>query len=70
MRRGQAALSLIVVLSSGAAVCRAAAADTGPELSAIVVTATRVPESSLDLPVSIDRVDKATIRIGQLQVSR
>ncbi len=69
MRRGQAAVSLIVVLWSGAAACRAAAADSGLELSAIVVTATRVPESSLDLPVSIDRVDKATIRSGQLQVN-
>jgi iron complex outermembrane receptor protein len=69
MRGAQAAVSLIIVLSSGAPVCRAAAADSGLELSAIVVTATRVPESSLDLPVSIDRVDKATIRSGQLQVN-
>jgi len=43
--------------------------DTVPELSPIVVTATRVAQSSFDLPVSIDRVDRATIQNGQLQVN-
>ncbi len=40
-----------------------------PELSSVVVTATRVPEDSRDLPMSIDRVDSQTIRTGQLQVN-
>jgi iron complex outermembrane receptor protein len=44
-------------------------ADSAPELSAIVVTATRVAESSADLPVSVDRVDRRTIAGGQLQVN-
>ncbi len=39
------------------------------ELSAIVVTATRVAENSFDLPVSIDRVDAKTIQLGQLQMN-
>jgi iron complex outermembrane recepter protein len=43
--------------------------DTAPELSPIVVTATRVAQSSFDLPVSVDRVDRATIQNGQLQVN-
>jgi iron complex outermembrane recepter protein len=43
------------------------AAAGAPEsgLSPIVVTATRSPESSLDLPVSIDRVDQREIQQGQ-----
>ena len=40
-----------------------------PELSDIVVTATRIAESSADLPVSIDRVDMTAIARGQLQVN-
>jgi iron complex outermembrane recepter protein len=46
-----------------------AAAPEAPEatLSPIVVTATRSPESSLDLPVSIDRVDRREIQQGQLE---
>jgi iron complex outermembrane receptor protein len=39
------------------------------ELSSIVVTATRIPQDSRDLPVSIDRVEARTIRLGQLQVN-
>jgi len=38
-------------------------------LSAIVVTATRVAESSVDLPVSVDRVDRRAMADGQLQVN-
>jgi iron complex outermembrane receptor protein len=45
-----------------------ALADTA-ELSAIVVTATRVAQSSVDLPVSVDRVDRRAIADGQLQVN-
>jgi iron complex outermembrane receptor protein len=49
--------------------CAAAWGETGVELSPIVVTATRVAESSLDLPVSIDLVGNNAIHSGQLQVN-
>jgi iron complex outermembrane recepter protein len=39
------------------------------ELSSVVVTATRMPEDSRDLPISIDRVEAQTIQSGQLQVN-
>jgi iron complex outermembrane receptor protein len=39
------------------------------ELDSVVVTATRTPEESRDLPVSVDRVNAQTIRNGQLQVN-
>jgi iron complex outermembrane recepter protein len=66
--RGRAAVFLCgVVMGSAAGVD--ARADGGAELSTIVVTATRIAESSFDLPVSIDRVDRATIANGQLQVN-
>jgi iron complex outermembrane receptor protein len=67
--RGRAAVSLAGVLLVAGASWRSASADAAPELSAIVVTATRVAESSADLPVSIDRVDRHTIADGQLQVN-
>jgi iron complex outermembrane receptor protein len=41
----------------------------GSALDTIVVTATRIPEDSRDLPISIDRIDSQTIREGQLQVN-
>jgi iron complex outermembrane recepter protein len=66
--RGRVAVSVAGVLLGVGASCRGALADT-PELSAIVVTATRVAESSVDLPVSVDRVDRRTIADGQLQVN-
>jgi iron complex outermembrane receptor protein len=56
------------MLSLGAAAASAWGADE-PQLEAIVVTATRVAESSRDLPVSIDRVDRAAIANGQPQVN-
>jgi iron complex outermembrane receptor protein len=66
--RGRTAVSVAGVLLGVGAACQGALAD-GPELSAIVVTATRVAESSVDLPVSVDRVDRHTIADGQLQVN-
>jgi iron complex outermembrane recepter protein len=59
-------------ISSGAALLllcafSAIAADAAAELSPVVVTATRVPESSFDLAASINLVDRATIQVGQLQ---
>lgn len=61
-------------LAQGAALALALAgsgalADTGVQLDPVVVTATRVAESSADLPISIDRVDAQQIRDGQLQVN-
>jgi outer membrane receptor protein involved in Fe transport len=45
------------------------AAENATELATIVVTATRVPESSFDLPVSVDRIERSAIALGQLQVN-
>jgi iron complex outermembrane receptor protein len=38
-------------------------------LDSVVVTATRTPQESRDLPVSVDRVNAQSIRNGQLQVN-
>ena len=67
MRR-RAAVSVAGVLLGVGASCQDVLADTA-ELSAIVVTATRVAQSSADLPVSVDRVDRRAIAEGQLQVN-
>ena len=45
----------------------AAHAETSSDLDFVVVTATRVAQSSFDLPVSVDRIDRAVIHDGQLQ---
>ncbi len=47
----------------------AARAEPLLELAPIVVTATRVAQSSADLPASIDLIDRRTIQSGQLQVN-
>ena len=44
-----------------------AVAQAGSDLSPIVVIATRVAESSFDIPASVDRVSQEEIRNGQLQ---
>src|SRR5258707_4372702 len=67
--RGRVAVSVVGVWLGLGASSDNAWADGAPELSAIVVTATRVAESSADLPVSIDRVDRRAIADGQLQVN-
>lgn len=56
------------------ATARADAVSAGPaspafSLEPIVVTATRMPEASVDLPMSIDLVSRQQIREGQLQVN-
>src|SRR5882757_5389568 len=66
--RARVAVSVAGVLLGVGASYQGALADTA-ELSAIVVTATRVAESSVDLPVSVDRVDRRAIADGQLQVN-
>jgi iron complex outermembrane receptor protein len=65
--RGLAGLCVAVPLAISVLGAPLASAQDDGDLAPIVVTATRVPESSLDLPVSIDRVDKARIQDGQLQ---
>src|SRR5260370_22830101 len=67
MRR-RSAVSVAGVLLGVGASCQGARADTA-DVSAVWVTATRVAESSIDLPVAIERVDRRTIADGQLQVN-
>ncbi len=67
--RGVAGVSLAGVLWGGGAACSNSWAVEVPGLSPIVVTATRVEQSSFDLPVSIDRVGRGAIENGQLQVN-
>ena len=54
---------------SVSALCATVAQGTPDDLSPVVITATRIAQPSRDLPVSIDRVDQARIRQGQLQVN-
>src|ERR1700733_1149620 len=68
MRRRIAAAFAGVMLGVGAVVSNAQG-ESDTELDTIVVTATRVAESSRDLPVSIDRVDRRTLSVGQLEVN-
>jgi iron complex outermembrane recepter protein len=66
-----AALWTMLVLSPlcpGAQLPAGSAAVT-QDLSEVVVTATRDPQSSHDLPVAVDRVDGTRIQQGQLQVN-
>ncbi len=67
--RGQIAVSLAGAMLAVGGVSGAASAEDIQQLDTIVVTATRIAQSSIDLPVSIDRVDRRTIRDGQLQVN-
>src|ERR1039457_5854253 len=46
-----------------------ATAVSGAALSPVVVTATRLAQASFDLPVAIDRVERAAIQPGKLQVN-
>ncbi len=66
--RGRIAVSLGTLLGLGTCAPNAWG-EAAPELSSIVVTATRISESSFDLPVSIDRVEGQAIHNGQLQVN-
>ncbi len=63
--------AIIALLGASFALPPWALAQPARELQAapVVITATRVEESSFDLPVSIDAVDAATIRSGQPQVN-
>jgi len=60
-------MTLVLALAVGAtrvAADDALSADEGP--TTVVVSATRTPESSLDVPVAIDRVSRSRIQWGQL----
>jgi iron complex outermembrane receptor protein len=46
-----------------------AASEESSPLTELVVTATRVPQTSFNLPVSVNRVDAPEIRVGQSQVN-
>ncbi|HEY6451680.1 MAG TPA: TonB-dependent receptor [Steroidobacteraceae bacterium] len=56
----------VLAQSTGAAT---SAPSAPTELGTVVVTATRAPQSSAELPVSIDRIDEPQITQGQLQVN-
>jgi iron complex outermembrane receptor protein len=66
--RAQAARAGNVPAAAAPAAAPAPAAGAA-QLAAIVVTATRIAESSADLPVSVDRVESRTLHSGQLQVN-
>ncbi|HEX3950538.1 MAG TPA: TonB-dependent receptor [Steroidobacteraceae bacterium] len=68
MRRANVPVS-VAVLSALLSVPWAARGESGADLESVVVTATRTPQDSRDLPVSIDRINSQTIRNGQLQVN-
>jgi iron complex outermembrane receptor protein len=67
-------LTVILLASSARVLADApdsapALANPAPELTTIVITPTRAPESIENLPVSIDRVDQSEIAQGQLQIN-
>src|ERR1700733_14395706 len=67
MRRTKGMLLLAAVLCALCGLNRAVRAQT--DLSPIVVIATRVAESSFDVPASVDRVSQEEIRDGQVQIN-
>ncbi len=66
MRRSTAILCSVSLLLAWRT---SAPAQEATELYPIVVTATRVSQSSFDVPASVNRVDQAAIQVGQLQVN-
>jgi iron complex outermembrane receptor protein len=66
-------ITVCVLTDAGASTAIAqissASAQSELPLAPIVVTATRVAQSSADLPASIDRVSQEAIQTGQLQVN-
>src|SRR3977135_395795 len=75
MRRGRRTLFFAAYATAATLPPVPAAAQLKPPrgkpvvLQEVVVTATRVEESSFDLPVSIDRVDRDVIREDKAQVT-
>ncbi len=67
-------IALCAVAGAQAARAESAPADTAADapaddLISVVVTATRIPQESLTLPMSVDRIGSAAIHEGQSQVN-
>jgi iron complex outermembrane receptor protein len=71
MRRHWTGVILATCAMAGARTVPAADAPADPpaELDSVVVTATRIAQQSLTLPMSVDRIDRAEIHDGQSQVN-
>ena len=73
MRRQRTRMFIAICAVAGARVATAADAPAAPqaasELSTVVVTATRIAQPSLTLPMSVDRIGRAEIHDGQSQVN-
>jgi iron complex outermembrane recepter protein len=67
--RGRTAVLVVGAYVAVGLQCRVAFGEGVSELSPVVVTATRVAQSSFDLPVSIDSVNRGNLETGQLQVN-
>lgn len=61
-------LAMLLLIGPAFGGSAGARAET-PELATIVVTATRMPASIDELPVSIDRIDERQISQGQMQIN-
>jgi len=55
-------ISLAAAIAALCGLNEGAWAEAGADLSPVVVIATRVAESSFDIPASVDRVSQAEIR--------
>ena len=66
---GAAAAAQDAQPAAAAATANSASDASSAALTQIVVTATRIAQSSFDLPVSVDRVSERQIHAGQLQVN-
>jgi len=74
MRRHRTGMFIVMCVVAGGQVARAAeppadASDPDSELTAVVVTATRMAHDTLTLPMSVDRIGRAEIHDGQSQVN-
>src|SRR5260221_11109282 len=63
------ARAVVAVLSAFLLCCPPTVVSAADSPEPIVITATRAPEPALDLPVSIDVVDRERIQEGRLQVN-
>src|SRR5580698_8941161 len=76
MRRHRTGMLIAMCAAAGAQAVQAAdapadGADSAPaeELMSVVVTATRIPQESFTLPMSVDRINSTAIHEGQSQVN-
>ena len=63
------AIASLFAAGSAALAPAARAADTPPLIDVVVVSASRIEHNSFDLPASIDLIDAARIRDGQMRVN-